>query len=131
MSTETKYELRMSSDGRQVVFTAVPPNESAVSIAITADAIGKLVVGFLGVAIACAQRTQSNAPPLSAESSLSELLYVQASAVELADITDKPDVVGLSFLFGQTRVAVGLPRAALKQLGQDLLVASVDSTQPQ
>src|SRR4051794_29829173 len=116
MSDETNYELRMSSDGRQVIFTAIPPNESAASISIKADALGKLLVGFLGVAIACAQRTQSNAPQVQAASSLSELEYVQANGVELADVTDKPDVIALSFLFGQTRVAVGLPREALKSL---------------
>ena len=128
---DTRFELRMSKDGRHIIFKATRPNEAPVSMTFTPEDAGKIVVGLLGTIIACAQRTKSTAQPFSEGNMQQQLAFVQANGVALQDVTDTPDVIALCFQFGQTQVGIGLPRAALRPLGTALLAASADPSRPQ
>jgi hypothetical protein len=131
MNTPTQFEFQASEDGKHVIFTATEKNQEPVSLSIPPDFIGQFVVGLLDSAIACAQLDKSTAQPFSGENEQQELTFVQANGVALQDVTDRPDVVAVTFLFGQTRVAIGLNRAALQPLGTALLAASADQARPQ
>lgn len=130
MKTETRFEFKASRDGKFVVFTATQTNEKPISLNIPTDVIDQMVVGLLGISVACAQLNPPTQPPFSGGNDQPELAFVQANGVA-QDVTDRPDVVALTFLFGQTQVDIGMSREALQPLGSALLAATADRSQPQ
>jgi hypothetical protein len=127
----TQFELEASSDGKFVILTAGQADREPVCLDIPRDFIGQMVVGLLGSSVACAQLDSSAPKGFSGVSEESEGAFALANGIALQDVTDRPDVVALTFLFGQTQVAIGLSRVALQPLGSALLAASADSSRPQ
>ena len=127
----TQFELEASPDGRFVIFTAGQTNEEPISLSIPCDFIGQMVVGLLGTSVACAQLNNSTSKGFSGVGEQSEGAFALANGIALQDVTDRPDVVALTFLFGQAQVAIGLSRVALQPLGSALLAATADLSKPQ
>jgi hypothetical protein len=127
----TQFELEASRDGKFVIFTAEQTNQETISLSIPCDVIGRMVVGLLSTSTACALLDNSTSQGFSGVDEQSEGAFALANGIALQDVTDKPDVVALTFLFGQTQVAIGLSRVALQPLGSALLAATADSSKPQ
>jgi hypothetical protein len=128
---ETQFEFRASRDGKYVIFKATQSNEKPIALSIPIDVIGQMAVGLLGSAAACAHLDKSSAPPFAGKNEQQQSAYVLANGVALQDVTDRPDAVALTLLFGRTHLAVGLSRAALQPLGSALMAASADQARPQ
>jgi hypothetical protein len=128
MEVEKQFEFTASEDGNSVILKATKRNEEPVSVSIPVDVVGQIVVGLLGASMACAQMSEQ---PAFAENDRPEFAFIQATGVAVQDVTDRPDVVALTLLFGQTQVDVGLSREALQPLGAALLAATADRSQLQ
>ncbi len=127
----TQFELEPSPDGKFVIFTAGQINGEPVSLSIPCDAVGQMVVGLLGTVTACAQLDSSAPKGFAGVGEESEGAFALANGIALQDVTERPDVVALTFLFGRTQVAIGLSRVALQPLGSALLAATANSSKPQ
>jgi hypothetical protein len=127
----TEFELEPLQDGKFVIFTAGQTNRESISLSIPCHAVGEMVVGLLGTSIACARLDSSAPQGFSGVDEQSEGSFALANGIALQDVTDRPDVVALTFLFGRTQLAIGLSRVALQPLGSALLAASADSSKPQ
>lgn len=128
MEVETQFEFTASEDGNSVILKATKRNQEPVSVSIPVDIVGQMVVGLLGASMTCAQMS---AQPALAENDRPEFAFIQATGVAVQDVTDRPDVVALTLLFGQTQVDIGLSREALRPLGAALLAATADRSQLQ
>jgi len=127
----TQFELEASRDGKFIIFTEEQTNQETISLSIPCDVIGQMVVGLLSTSTACALLDNSTSQGFSGVAEQSEGPFALANGIALQDVTDRPDVVALTFLFGQTQVAIGLSRVALQPLGSALLAATADSSKPQ
>jgi hypothetical protein len=105
----TQFELEASRDGKFVIFTAEQTNQETISLSIPCDVIGRMVVGLLSTSTACALLDNSTSQGFSGVDEQSEGAFALANGIALQDVTDKPDVVALTFLFGQTQVAMDCP----------------------
>jgi hypothetical protein len=81
------------------------------------EAIAPLIVGFLGAARSCASKTKSDGNPFEKEIGPAQELYVQANGVGLSDPPEKPELIAMTFAFGQTRLNIALSREVLQPLG--------------
>jgi hypothetical protein len=79
----------------------------------------------------CARKSKSGANPFARERDPSQEVFVQASGVALSDPPGKPDLIAMTFAFGQTQLNIGLSRKVLQPLGTALLAASADLSSPQ
>ncbi|MDE2329607.1 MAG: hypothetical protein KGK16_02285 [Bradyrhizobium sp.] len=126
----TQFELEASRDGKFVIFTAGQTDQEPISLSIPCEVIGEMVVGLLSTSTVCAQLNDSASQGFSGVAEQSEGAFALANGIALQDVTDRPDVVALTFLFGQTQVAIGLSRVALQPLGSALLAATADKSKP-
>ena len=119
-------DIGVTTSGDFVTLVATQTDGSKVTLLIPPQGIETMVVGLLGES---ADLSKAKLPTFAELPDLS--IYAMARGVGAQDVTDRQNAFALSFLFGRTRLAIGLSKDALPQLGSALLAASADTSRAQ
>jgi hypothetical protein len=124
-------EVSTSADGKFAIVDVTETGKRPTQTRLPVEAIAPLIVGLLGAARSCASKTKSDGNPFEKEIGPAQELYVQANGVGLSDPPEKPELIAMTFDFGQTRLNIALSREILQPLGTALLAATADKTRSQ
>src|SRR4051812_15652799 len=119
MITVTGFNVGPTVDGKFVGLKVTGSDGNEERLQIPPESIEALVVGLLGSVASCADLTQSKLKKLSEMKDRS--IYAMARGVGAQDVAGRQNTFALNFLFGQTRLAIGLSKDVLPQLGSALL----------
>ncbi len=126
-----QIDIRPADDGLNIHLNVTePPQQTGITVKISAKGAGHLVTGILGTSVDCAKKTGEFTKLNLKEADQKKLQYVLAHEFAVADAIEAADAVVLVFAIGATELSIGIQKDALAELGSAILTLSASSKQP-